>query len=120
MKAFQKLIVWQKSHIFVVEIYRLTKGFPSQEMYGLVSQMRRAAVSITSNIAEGYERRSPKEKVHFFRIAKGSLMEVYNQLLISKDVGFMDVASFLQLEHDIDEVRRMLVSLIEKTPDLMA
>lgn len=118
-KAFQRLTVWQKAHALVVHIYQLTFLFPSQEQFGLVSQMRRAAVSISSNIAEGYERRSPKEKVYFFRIAKGSLMELLNQMLIARDVGFVQVDRFQSMEQDIDEIRRMLVSLIEKTPEKM-
>jgi len=74
-KTFEDLLVWQKSHEFVLEVYKITKQFPKEEVYGLTSQFRRAAVSISANIAEGYKRKSTKEKLRFYNISQASLEE---------------------------------------------
>jgi len=89
IQNFTDLNAWLKGHELVIEIYQITKSFPREEIFGLVSQMRRCAVSITSNIAEGFSRQSYKDKTQFYSIAQGSLTELQNQLLISKDVGFI-------------------------------
>ncbi|MBU4479841.1 four helix bundle protein [Patescibacteria group bacterium] len=86
MKSFKQLIVWQKSILLVKEIYEITKKFPQNEMYGLVSQMRRSAVSLPSNIAEGYKRRGIKEYLQFLSIAEASSAELETQIIISKDL----------------------------------
>lgn len=90
IQNFTDLIVWQKGHKLVLEVYKQTKKFPKDELFGLVSQIRRASVSITSNIAEGFGRFSEKEKLHFYSFAYGSLMEVQNQIIIAKDLGFIN------------------------------
>jgi four helix bundle protein len=89
IQKFTDLIVWQEGHKLVLLIYKETKNFPPEEKYGLVNQMRRAAVSFTSNIAEGFSRKSPKEKYQFYSSAKGSITELQNQLLIAKDIGYL-------------------------------
>jgi four helix bundle protein len=90
-QSFQDLRVWQSSHELVLAIYKLSRNFPKDENFGLTSQIRRAAVSITSNIAEGYGRRQSKDKEHFYVMAKGSLEEVKNQLLIARDLEYISV-----------------------------
>jgi four helix bundle protein len=89
IKSFTDLIVWQKAHQLVLVIYQLTKEFPKEELYSLVDQMRRAVVSITSNIAEGFGRQSYKEKIQFYYLASASLTELKNQILIAKDLGYL-------------------------------
>jgi len=84
-KSFEDLLVWQKGHQFVLEVYKMTKQFPKEEVYGLTSQFRRAAVSITANIAEGYKRLSPKEKLRFYNVAQASLEECKYFLILSRD-----------------------------------
>ena len=106
-RTFEDLIVWQKAHNWVLAIYRFTDGFPSKENYGLVSQMRRAAVSVPANVAEGFKKRGPKDKLRFFNIAQGSLEESRYYLILSKDLGYGDSSPIaLQLE----EVSRLLES----------
>jgi four helix bundle protein len=87
-KSFKDLIVWQKAHEFVIEIYTLTKIFPHEEKFGLVSQMRRAAVSIPANIAEGFVKRSIRDKSKFYNIAQGPLEELKYYLILSQDLGY--------------------------------
>src|SRR3989344_8848923 len=89
IRSHKDLLVWQKSMSFVVEVYETTKNFPKEEIYGLTNQLRRAAVSIPSNIAEGFNRGSQKEKAQFLRIAYGSTSEIETQLLISRNLGFV-------------------------------
>ena len=117
INTFTDLIVWQKSHIFVVKIYKITKVFPRDEMLGLVSQMRRCAVSITSNIAEGFSRQSYKEKIQFYYIAQGSLTEIQNQLLISRDVDYLDNKIFNNFAEQTIEIHKLLNGLIKKSKD---
>jgi four helix bundle protein len=107
MKAqtFQDLMVWQKAHQFVLAVYRLSQSFPSHEIYGLTSQIRRASVSIPANIAEGFKKKTPKEKVRFFNIAQGSLEEVRYYLILTRDLNYGDTE---KLAHDLDEIGRML------------
>jgi len=89
-KTFQDLKVWQKAHQLVIEIYKLTSKFPSEEKYGLVSQLRRAGVLIASNVVEGFKRKYLKDSLHFYNIANGSLEEVKYQLLLTKDLGYIN------------------------------
>jgi four helix bundle protein len=86
---FRDLIAWQKGHSLVLDIYKITKIFPKEEKFGIIDQMRRCAVSVTSNIAEGFSRKSPKEKIQFYHISLGSITELQNQLIISRDVGYI-------------------------------
>ena len=107
-RCFQDLIVWKKSHELALEIYRLTKDFPSEEKYGLVSQMRRAAVSIPANIAEGFSRKSIKEKINFYNFSQGSLHELEYYLILSKDLGYY---KGVELGGMIEEISKMLHGL---------
>lgn len=111
MSDYKDLQVWQRSIDFVVEIYALVKLFPTEEKYALGDQMRRAAVSIPSNIAEGMERSAVKEKLHFLSIAIGSLAEIETQLIICNKLGFINQA---ELTHGLDGVvaiQKMLYKL---------
>ncbi|WP_010136903.1 four helix bundle protein [Ochrovirga pacifica] len=104
--TFQDLIVWQKGHEFVLEVYKLTKQFPKEEIYGLTSQFRRAAISITANISEGYKRTSNKEKLRFYNIAQASLEECRYSLILSNDLNYMN--SNTQQIKLIEEVSKLL------------
>lgn len=112
MAHFKELLVWQKSINFVTEIYKETESFLKSEMYGLVSQIRRAKVSIASNIAEGNSRRSVPDYVQFLRISRESCAEVETQLIISKNLGFLNKEKSLKLNQDITEISKMLNGLI--------
>jgi four helix bundle protein len=94
IRSFTDLIAWQEGHKLVLTIYKITKAFPKEELFGLVSQVRRCAVSITSNIAEGFSRRSEKDKINFYHISLGSLTELQNQLLIARDLKYITNADF--------------------------
>ena len=115
---YKELIVWQKSILLVKHIYSTTLSFPKNELFGLVSQMRRAAVSIPSNIAEGHARDTPGEYAQFIAIAQGSLAELDTQMIIANDIGYLteqQYETFLPLH---DEVSRMLSSLKTKIKSL--
>lgn len=105
--------MWQKARAFATEVYRVTEGFPKAEIYGLTSQLRRAAVSIASNIAEGQGRLTIGEFRHFLGQARGSLLELETQLAIAVDLHFLTGAEFETLEDRASEVRRLLNGLIE-------
>lgn len=96
---FYDLEIWKICHELVILIYAITRHFPKEELYGLTNQMRRAAVSITSNIAEGFGRRSVAEKLQFYNTSRGSLAELHDQLIISKDVGYIPKDEFLRAEN---------------------
>lgn len=98
-------MVWQKAHQFVLDLYRFSHGFPDSERYVLTSQLRRAAISIAANIAEGFPKRGPSDKVRFFNIAQGSLEEVHYYLVLAKDLGYGDTT---KLEGQYVEVGKML------------
>ena len=106
-KSFEDLIVWQKAHRLVLEIYRFTSSFPKIERYGLISQFRRAAVSIAANIAEGYKKKGQMDKVRFFNIAQGSLEECRYYVIPSKD---LDYGYNEEINNLLDEVGKMLNS----------
>lgn len=114
VKSYKELIVWQKSMNLVKEIYLLTEKFPNEELYGLVSQMRRAAVSIPSNIAEGYLRKHRKEFIQFLSVASGSAAELETQILICKSLSKFNTLHFSQSESLLTEVMKMLYVMIEK------
>ena len=109
--SFEKLIVWQKSKSLTVKIYALTSNFPDEEKFGLTNQLRRASVSIASNIAEGSVRYSQKEKNRFYEIAYGSAIEVLNQLIISTELGFIEEDVLQEMRKDITEICKMLSGL---------
>ena len=106
-RTFQDLLVWQKAHGFVLEAYRLTAKFPKPETYGLSLQMRRAAVSIPANIAEGFRRRSKPDKARFLNIAEGSVEECRYFLILAKGLGYGDTDKLLLA---LEEVSRLLNS----------
>lgn len=105
-KRFTDLIVWQKAHQLVLLVYKITKDFPREELYGLISQMRRAAISVPANIAEGYKKKGKRDKIRFLNIAHGSLEESHYYLLLAKDLNYVsDVDELLNLK---DEVGKLL------------
>ena len=114
MKTYRDLQVWQKSMTLVTEIYKISKGFPRDEVYGLTSQMRRCAISIPSNMAEGYGRNSTNEYIHFIRVAMGSLYELQTQIEISMNLYYLNRDEFDKLYELSREIERMLSSLIRK------
>ena len=113
-RTFQDLIVWQKSHLFVLEIYKLTQSFPKQEVFGLFSQIRRAAVSVAANIAEGFKRKGKTDKLRFFNIFQGSLEEVRYYLILVKDLGYGETEN---LKIDLYEISRMLNTYMKSFED---
>ena len=107
-KSFTELIVWQKAHQLTLDVYKMTQQFPKEEIYGITSQIRRASVSIAANIAEGYRRRTRKDKARFFNISEGSLDEVKYYLILAKDLSFIKENSTLLSM--ADEVSKLLHS----------
>lgn len=110
---FTDLVAWQKGHEQVLSIYRTTKGFPKEERFGIVDQIRRCAVSITSNIAEGFSRKSAKEKIQFYHISLGSITELQNQLLISRDVGYITASECDVLFEKARETQKLIRGLLK-------
>jgi four helix bundle protein len=104
-KTFEDLIVWKKSHALVLEVYRLSATFPPTERYGLTAQMRRAAISIPANIAEGFKKRGRADKARFLNIAQGSLEETRYYLILSRDLGYLENSN---LRNQLEEVSRLL------------
>ena len=115
IRKFTDLKVWKEAHVFVIEIYKITKEFPSEEKFGLISQMRRCAVSITSNIAEGFGRNTAKDKVRFYSIAKGSLFELQSQLYIAKDLDFIKEDYVNSSEEKIELISKLISGLIKSS-----
>jgi len=114
IKSYKELTVWQKSYKLTLLVYRSTKNFPKEELYGLTSQIRRAVVSIPSNIAEGYCRQRRLEYIQFLQFAFASAAELETQLLIAKDLSYISSRDFKESNSLLDEVLRMLNSLISK------
>jgi four helix bundle protein len=114
IKNYRDLLAYQKSYQFALLIYRVTSGFPSTEMYGLVSQMRRAAVSVPSNISEGYRRGSQKEYTQFLKISLGSSSELETHLSLSRELGLIDGDEFKKVYELNEEVGRLLASYISR------
>ncbi len=114
MFSFQKLEVYQLSKEFVKEVYVIINGFPDTERFSLCNQIRRAAVSVPSNIAEGVSRLSDKDKAHFIEISYGSLMEVHCQMEISKELGYITDSQFEVIETKIERLSKLLASLRKK------
>lgn len=112
--SFTDLIAWQEGHKLVLMIYDLTKSFPNEELFGLISQMKRAAVSITSNIAEGFGRRTAKDKIQFYKISIGSLLEIQNQLIISRDLKCINSDTFQKALDLSITVNKIACGLINK------
>jgi four helix bundle protein len=106
-RSFTDVLVWQKGHQFVLGVYRLTKRFPKEELFGLTSQLRRAAVSIPANIAEGFRKAGKADKLRFYNTSQGSLEESRYYLMLARDLGYGDTRALLM---DADEVGRLLQS----------
>jgi four helix bundle protein len=111
IKSFRDLEVWQRAHVLVLEIYRLTNAYPRTEQFGVVSQLRRAAYSIPANIAEGFGRRSTKELLQCLAIANGSLEEVRYFLLLSRDLRYLPTNEFSKMERELKAVAEMMSAL---------
>jgi len=112
-RGFRQLGVWQKGYEMTLDVYRLTKAFPKSEIYGLTSQIQRAAVSIPANIAEGYDRNHKKEYLQFLFIARGSLGELETLLMLAKDLGYMSGDAYRSVDAKRAETARMLQGLIK-------
>ena len=117
IKTFRDLTVWQKSMALLTRLYRETNGFPTDEKFGLVSQIRRSAVSIPSNIAEGFGRHATNDYLRFLQISMGSLFELETQIEISRNLGYLNKDEFEILDSSCREIERMLSSLIQKIRD---
>ncbi len=115
IREFTDLHAWQECHNLVIMIYVVTRRFPSDEIFGLTNQMRRAAISITSNIAEGFGRQGYKEKIQFYYIAKGSLTELKNQIIAAKDIKYLMVDDFKKCMDQAIISHKLLQGLITKS-----
>jgi len=115
IESFTDLNVWKEGHILVVSVYKITKQFPPEEKYSLTDQMRRAAASVTANIAEGFGRHSYKEKLQFYYQAQGSLTELKNFILIAKDVGYLSKNHVVELSYQANITHQLLQGFIQKT-----
>lgn len=113
IKSFTDLVAWKEAHKLVLEIYSVTKNFPKEEQFGLTSQLRRAVVSITSNISEGFSRNTHKEKIQFYRTSLGSLYEIQNQTLIARDVGYLVNEDFKRIADITVLVSRLINGLLK-------
>jgi four helix bundle protein len=117
VRNYRDLQVWSKAHRLTLELYRVSRGFPREELYGITGQLRRAAASIGANLAEGCGRRTSTELARFVRIAMGSASELDNHLLLSRDLGFMNGDDFTRCEADLIEVRKMLTSFLQSVEE---
>lgn len=113
MRDFHNYKVWQRGHQFALDVYKRTKKFPKDELFGMTSQLRRASTSIPINIAEGCGRRSDAEFAYFLNVAAGSASEVEEELLLSFDLEFLDSKTYQQLDKEVKEIKAMLGALIE-------
>ena len=109
--SFEKLNVWQNSRELTKTIYKITKEFPSDERYGLISQMRRAMISVSSNIAEGSSRKTKKDQAHFYTIAYSSLIELLNQIILSLDLIYIDNEQYLELRSSVELISNQMNAL---------
>ena len=113
IKSFTELIAWKEGHKLVLMIYEMTKRFPPEEKFGLTNQLRRAIISFTSNIAEGFSRNTSKEKVQFYYTALGSLTEVLNQIIASKDLGYLSNQDYILVERQLIVSSKLINGLIK-------
>ncbi len=116
MRNFPQLSIWQKSHLLTLKIYSVTKVFPKDEMFGIISQMRRSSSSIPTNIAEGSGRNSNPDFKRFLVIASGSSSELEYQLILSKDLKYLSDSAFKELQNELIEIRKMIYSFIKNLP----
>ena len=115
MNSFTELEAWKVSHKLVLQVYLLSKRFPKDEVYGLTSQMRRSAVSVTSNLAEGFGRRSYADKGRFYNMAYGSLSELHSQLFIARDLDYLSEIEIFSLEELLVQAKKLTNGLITST-----
>jgi four helix bundle protein len=120
LRNFKDLVVWDKAHALTLELYQMTHTFPKEELYGITSQIRRAAASIGANLAEGCGRRTDGEFGRFLLIAMGSASESTYHLLLARDLKFLNEADYVRLDNQLAEVRRMLTSLTMKVKPISA
>ncbi|MDO8536733.1 MAG: four helix bundle protein [bacterium] len=106
--TFTEIIAWQKAHALVLEIYKITEEYPDNEKFGLVSQTRRCAVSVPSNIAEGFKRKSKNDSIHFYNIAEASLEELKYQTLLAHDLGYISKREYASLAQLLDETGKLI------------
>ena len=107
-QSFKDIIAWQKAHLFVLQVYQITRSFPAEERFGLCSQFQRAAVSIPANIAEGYKKLSQADKLRFLNISQGSLEECRYYILLAKDLNYITLDCYNELTKSIEDVSRLL------------
>ena len=119
IRSFKDIFAWQEGHKLVLTVYSVTKEFPKEEQFGIISQMRRCAVSITSNIAEGFSRQSYKEKVQFYSMSLGSVTELQNQILIAKDVGYLTEKDFVLFDEMVIKVHKITNGLIKGSKSII-
>lgn len=120
LRTFKELVAWQKAYQLCRKVYDVTRGFPAEERFGLSAQMRRAAVSVPSNIAEGYGRGSTRDYVRFLWTANGSLCELETHLLMAKDLGFAGESAVAAVLQDLAETERILAALIRSLREKLA
>lgn len=119
IKFFTDLNTWKSGHQLVLMIHKITKDYPQEEIFGLTNQSRRAVVSITSNIAEGFSRNTYKDKLQFYSIAQGSVTELQNQILIAKDINYIDKDEFDKLAGQTIVIHKLINGLIKKTKSII-
>jgi four helix bundle protein len=119
IKSFTDLLAWREAHKLLLIVYAETKEFPKDELFCLTSQMRRASLSLTSNIAEGFGRQSYKEKIQFYYLAQGSLTELKNQILASKDIGYLNKVGFDRLVCQANKTHQLLQGLIRSSKNIL-
>src|SRR5215470_9348999 len=120
MRNYRDLQVWSKAHSLTLDLYRVSRGFPKEEVFGVTGQLRRASVSIGANLAEGCGRRTSAELARFVRIAMGSASELDYHLLLCHDLGFIDAKNFQRAEKDLAEVRKMMTSFLSRVEGQVA
>jgi four helix bundle protein len=109
-QSFEDVIAWKKAHAFVLSVYKITKGFPDDEKFGLTAQFRRAAVSIEANIAEGYRKIGKQDKLRFFNISQGSLSECKDYIILARDLEYINMEQYQELWQSSEEASRLLIS----------
>lgn len=117
IREFTDLFVWQEGHKLILEVYKVCKILPESEKFGLISQVQRASVSITSNIAEGFGRKNQKEKIQFYYISHGSLTEVKNLIFIMRDLRYISVEQYMVLSDLLSKTQALLIGLIRRTKE---
>ncbi len=117
IKSFTDLIAWQKAQVLVLEVYKASKKFPTDERFGLTNQIRRAVIAITSNVAEGFGRNTGKDKCQFYAIAHGSTIEVHSQLFAARDLGYISDVECRRLSGLLSEVARLIGGLNKSAMD---